>query len=142
MDDGSSGPRVRIFTRRVKKKVGDAFSPSFGVHNGLIPDPNWPPAEFPKDSVAMQRKHRRIACEVVVEVDGRRTAVPGDLSAGGAMFLLPLRAASDLVTIEVRGVRAEAKILSVSKKGAQVAHHAQFVDAASAKALWAKLLHA
>ncbi len=142
MDEGSSGPRVRIFTRRVKKTVGEKFSPSFGVHNGLIPDPNWPPAEFPKGSVAMQRKFRRVECTVMVEVDGRRVSVPGDLSAGGAMFVLPQRAANDVVTIEVRGVRAQAKVLSVSTKGTQVAHHAQFVDAAAAKALWAKLMHA
>lgn len=130
----------KVITRRAKSSVTEKFSPSFGVHQGMIPDPNWPPAEFPEGNVAMQRKDRRVACGFTLEVDGKRSEVTGDLSRGGAMFLLPARVAVQVVIIEVRGVRAEARVLSTSERNNQVAHHAQFIDADAAKALWKKLM--
>ena len=130
----------KILTRRVKTSVTEKFSPSFGVHHGMIPDPNWPPAEFPEGTVAMQRKDRRVACDFNVELGGVSTKVTGDLSRGGAMFLLPAAAGQDVVTVELRGVRAEARVLSTSPRNGQIAHHAQFMDPESAKVLWKKLM--
>jgi hypothetical protein len=130
----------KVISRKARSSPAEKFSPSFGVHQGMIPDPNWPPAEFPEGNVAMQRKDRRVTCSFTLEVDGRRREVTGDLSRGGAMFLLPARAAVQVVMIELRGVRAEAQVLSTNARNNQVAHHAQFIDPEAAKAVWKKLL--
>jgi hypothetical protein len=88
----------------------------------------------------MQRKDRRVACDFNVELGGALTKVTGDLSRGGAMFLLPAAAGQDVVTVELRGVRAEARVLSTSPRNGQIAHHAQFMNPETAKVLWKKLM--
>lgn len=134
--------RTRVVKRAVKSVASRRFSPSYGVHQGLIPDPNWPPTQFPTDSVAMQRKDRRVACALKLELDGRRVEVTGDLSKGGAMLMLPKRLKSNLLTVEVRGVAAQVAIVSVSARGNALAHHGRFVDAAAGARLWKALIAA
>jgi len=116
------------------------FSPSFGVHKGLIPDPNWPPVEFPEDNVAMQRRFRRVRCDLVLHAEGLRRRVPGDLSKGGAMVLLPQMLTIPVVTIELNGKQAEAQVLSATPVGPLFAHHVQFIDEASGHAVWRELI--
>lgn len=133
---------TRVSRRATKSTEAARFSPSFGVHHGLIPDPNWPPAQFPDNSVAMQRRDRRVVCDLTVDIDGRREVVRGDLSKGGAMFLLAGRSVSNVAVVEVRGVRAEVSIVAVSTRGASVAHHAHFTDAKQGLQLWLALISA
>lgn len=137
---GSGSPRERVLRRRARHDEAEKFSPSFGVHKGLIPDPNWPPAQFPEDNVAMQRRFRRVRCELVVHAEGLRRKVTGDLSQGGAMVVLPYLLVADLVTIEVNGKAAEARILSSTSRGPLFAHHAQFIDETAGRAVWKELV--
>jgi len=141
-DAFGNGARLRYLNRRTRKDEVTKFSPSFGVHAGLIPDPNWPPVQFPDNSVAMQRKHRRVACTFSLQVDGKKTVVNGDVSVGGAMFLLATSLAAPEVTIEIRGHSALARILSSNIRGQAVAHHAQFVDPEEGAKVWKALTSA
>lgn len=138
-DAFGNGARLRYLNRRTRKDEVKKFSPSFGVHAGLIPDPNWPPVQFPDNSVAMQRKHRRVACTFSLEVEGKKTVVNGDLSVGGAMFLLTKKLASPEVVIEIRGQSALARVLSSNTRGQGVAHHAQFIDPEDGARVWKAL---
>jgi hypothetical protein len=131
-----------VMKRSVKSVESKRFSPSYGVHQGLIPDPNWPPAHFPDNNVAMQRKDRRVSCRFTLDLDGRRAEVLGDVSKGGVMFLLPVRVPATIVAIEVRGVRAQVTILSASQHGAELSHHARYIDAAEGARVWQALLKA
>jgi hypothetical protein len=137
---GSGGRPDRVLRRRVHDKESRKFSPSFGVHAGLIPDPNWPPVQFPEDNVAMQRKYRRVRCELILEAEGLRRRVPGDLSQGGAMVLLAHELSTGVVTIEFSGRRAEARVLSSTPHGPMFAHHAQFLDENAGRAVWRELV--
>jgi hypothetical protein len=133
---------TRVTKRTAKSQESGRFSPSFGVHHGLIPDPNWPPAHFPDNSVAMQRKHRRVVCDFMLELAGRRVEVHGDVSKGGVMFLAPSAVTATTGVVEVRGVRAEVTILTSNPRGTEFAHHAQFVDAGLGARVWKALISA
>jgi len=137
---GSGSRPDRVLRRKVRDDELHRFSPSFGVHRGYIPDPNWPPVQFPDDTLAMQRRFRRVRCELVVEAEGLRRRVPGDLSQGGAMVLLAERLVAPIITIELNGRRAEACVLSATPQGMLLAHHAQFLDEALGRAVWRELI--
>ena len=126
--------------RKLKDSKAHRFSPSYGVHKGLIRDPNWPPTEFPAEGNAAMRRNRRILCELSVTIDGQTHAVKGDLSKGGAMFMLPIRSETRMVTIAFASVQARAMVLTTSKKDGQVAHHSRFVDPGEGLAVWAQLI--
>lgn len=126
--------------RKVRNSKAHRFSPSYAVHKGLIRDPNWPPVEFPAEGNAAMRRYRRIVCELSVTIDGQSHVVKGDLSKGGAMFLLPLRQETRTVTVSFRDARAVAEVLATTKKDGQVAHHARFVDLREGQAVWAELI--
>jgi hypothetical protein len=141
-DAFGNGARLRYLNRRTKKDEVHRFSPSFGVHEGLIPDPNWPPVQFPDNSVAMQRKYRRVACSFSLEVEGKKRTVHGDVSEGGAMFLLDAPLGVSEVVVEVRGQAALARVLTSNAKGPEVAYHAQFLDPEQGAKVWRALTSA
>jgi hypothetical protein len=131
----------RLTSRKLKTKAADRFSPSYGVHKGKIPDPNWPPPEFPEEGLAMQRKGRRIVCDFTVVSGAKKYKVHGDLSKGGALFYLPDLIASSDVTIELKDAKATAVVLGTSKVAKGVAHHARFTDEAEGAKVWEALIH-
>ncbi|MCC6337104.1 MAG: hypothetical protein IT380_24310 [Myxococcales bacterium] len=118
--------------RKVKKHSNAQFSPSWGVHKGLIGDPNWPPAQFPEAGTAAARRSRRIACDFLVGAGDAQLQVHGDISRGGAMFVLTQRLPVSAVVVSYRGLAASAEVISHTTRGAQTAHHVRFVSSAEA----------
>lgn len=118
--------------RKVKKHSNAAFSPSWGVHKGLIRDPNWPPAQFPEAGTAAARRSRRIACDFQVLIGQQSLNVHGDISKGGAMFILTERLPVSSVVVSYKGHRATAEVISHTTRGNQTAHHLRFVASAEA----------
>lgn len=125
-----------VINRKGHSTASGKFSPSFGVRRGLIKDPNWPPAEFPEHGSAASRRFRRVEMSFGVELLGEAHAVKGDVSEGGAMFLLDRKVDSKHVDIVVKGAVARAEVLSASKKGHFFAHHCRFLDSAEALPVW------
>ncbi len=132
-----------VINRKGHSTASGKFSPSFGVRRGLIKDPNWPPAEFPEHGSAASRRFRRVEMSFGVELRGRpldsageRFEVKGDVSEGGAMFLLDRKVDSKHVDIVVKCAVARAEVLSASKKGHFFAHHCRFLDSAEALPVW------
>jgi len=123
------------------KEVRAHFSPSYGVHRGLIKDPSWPPTHFPEDGAAMARRSLRADCSFQVLFDGGAPIkVTGDISDGGARFVAPAHASDSHVQVLVddRGtqVAARAEILSCHAKGNGFEYRARIPDAVQATALW------
>ncbi len=136
----SDEKRALVAKRKTRSKSTAKFSPSFAVRHGLISDPNWPPAHFPEDGKAAARKSRRVEYDFRVGLPGIEVPVRGDLSVGGAMFLLNRKADVKAVDIIVKKVKATADIISVTKKGEWYAHHCRFSDAAAGKAVFDALM--
>jgi len=137
MDDAfSKSGSSPVTARKAHSESKRRFSPSYGVHKGYIKDPNWPPAHFPEEGMAAARRYRRVEIRFDLELAGEVKSVLGDISAGGAMFLFNESQPGAEVAVIVKGVRARAKVLSVSPKGALFAHHCQFVDAPEGRALF------
>lgn len=131
-----SAPASAVTTRRAHSDERKRFSPSYGVHKGYIKDPNWPPAHFPEEGLAAGRRTRRVQFEFVVELGGHEKTVRGDVSSGGAMFLLDERSGEKEVVVAVKAMRARAEVLSVSKKGERWAHHCRFLDSEEGQAVF------
>lgn len=125
-----------VITRQGRSMASGKFSPSFGVHRGLIKDPNWPPARFPEHGTAAARRFRRVELGFEVELRGETASVKGDVSEGGAMFLLDRRVATRHVDIVVKGRVARAEVLSTNEQGNGFAHHCRFIDADEALPVW------
>jgi hypothetical protein len=125
-----------VINRTTQSKSSGKFSPSFGVHRGLIKDPNWPPAEFPEHGTAASRRFRRVELPFEVSLRGEQVQVKGDISEGGAMFLLDRRVETKVVDVVVHGKVARAEVLSTSKKGSLFAHHCRFTDSSEALPVW------
>ncbi|MFT3713291.1 MAG: PilZ domain-containing protein [Archangium sp.] len=123
--------------RTVHSTSAGKFSPSFGVRRGLIKDPNWPPAQFPEHGgTAASRRFRRVDTSFMVSARGEELNVKGDLSQGGAMFLLDRRLDVKSVDVVLHGMAARAEVLSCSKKGSLYAHHCRFTDSDESMPLW------
>ncbi|MEW5741882.1 MAG: hypothetical protein AB1938_23410 [Myxococcota bacterium] len=118
--------------RKVKKHSNAQFSPSWGVHKGLIQDPNWPPAQFPEGGTAAARRSRRFACNFEVKAGETQLHVHGDISRGGAMFILTQRLPVSTVVVSYKGLSASGEILSHTTRGTQTAHHVRFTSSAEA----------
>lgn len=123
------------------KEVRAHFSPSYGVRKGLIKDPNWPPAHFPDDGLAMGRRALRAECAFDVQFDGGAPIrVSGDISLGGARFTAPTHAsdASVQVMVDDQGTQrvARAEILSCHAKGAGFEYRARIPDEEQAAGVW------
>ena len=131
-----TGSVSSVINRKGVSTASGKFSPSFGVRRGLIKDPNWPPAQFPDHGSAASRRFRRVELAFDVELRGEAVSVHGDVSEGGAMFLLDRRVETSHVDIVVKGKAARAEVLSASKKGLAFAHHCRFIDSAEALPVW------
>lgn len=125
-----------VINRKGHSLASGRFSPSFGVHRGLIKDPNWPPAQFPEFGTAKARRFRRVEMSFSVELRGATVNVQGDVSEGGAMFLLDHEVDTKVVDVIVTSKVARAEVLSVSRRGNAFAHHCRFVDTAEARPVW------
>jgi hypothetical protein len=125
-----------VINRKGHSTNAGKFSPSFGVRRGLIKDPNWPPHEFPEHGSASSRRFRRVETSFGIELRGEAHDVKGDVSEGGAMFLLDRKLDSKQVDIIVKGHAARAEVLSASKKGNFFAHHCRFLDASESLPVW------
>src|SRR5689334_19456573 len=87
---------------------------------------------------AAPRRFRRVEFSFGVELPGEPGSwttvealeVKGDVSEGGAMFLLDRKLDAKTVDIVVKGSTARAEVLSASKKGHYFAHHCRFLDSA------------
>jgi hypothetical protein len=116
------------FHRNLKKRRNAQFSPSWGVHKGLIRDPNWPPAQFPEAGSAAARRSRRVTCDFDIEVNGQVRHVHGDISRGGAMFILTERLPVSQLVVAYRGLKANAEVISHTSRGIETRHHVRFVS--------------
>jgi hypothetical protein len=125
-----------VINRKGHSSAAGKFSPSFGVRRGLIKDPNWPPHQFPDHGNAASRRFRRVEMSFGIELRGEAHAVKGDVSEGGAMFLLDRKVDTKQVDIIVKGRAARAEVLSASKKGNFFAHHCRFIDASESVPVW------
>ncbi|HEY1088870.1 MAG TPA: PilZ domain-containing protein [Archangium sp.] len=125
-----------VINRKGHSTASGKFSPSFGVRRGLIKDPNWPPAQFPEHGTAASRRFRRVELNFDVELRGESVSVRGDVSQGGAMFLLDRRVETKHVDIVAKGKAARAEVLSTSKKGNAFAHHCRFIDSSESMPVW------
>jgi hypothetical protein len=120
-------------SRRKLKKV-ESFSPSYGVRNGYVADVERPTAKN-------QRAARRVPTSFDVFVDGVWRHVAGDVSAGGALFLLPEGARIEKVTIVIKGSdpkhqwKLSGIIRRISRRGERFAHHVQFTDVSQTEGL-------
>lgn len=131
-----AGSVSSVINRTGRSTASGKFSPSFGVHRGLIKDPNWPPAQFPEHGTAASRRFRRVDTSFVVATRGEELSVKGDISEGGAMFLLDRRVDTKVVDVVFNGQSARAEVLSCSKKGHLFAHHCRFLDQSESKPVW------
>lgn len=125
----ASGSNVH---RNLKKHNNSQFSPSWGVHKGLIRDPNWPPAQFPEAGTAAARRSRRVACDFDIELNGQVRHVHGDISRGGAMFILTERLPVSQLVVSYRGLKANAEVISHTTRGNETKHHLRFVSSQEA----------
>lgn len=123
----SSGLQAK---RRFKKRPALALSSSFGVRNGFVAGAERPlPA-----GVENLRAARRLPLTFEVGLEGKRLRVAGDLSAGGAMFLLPYAAGSHQVEVffrvpgEGEERRVQGQLLACYTRGRRFAHHVRFVQ--------------
>lgn len=121
--------------RRLRKRQNSRFSPSYGVHKGLITDPNWPPPEFPEEGTAAARRTKRFSCDFEVHLGAESFAVHGDISLGGAMFLLGRRLDAQRVVVTYKRLQAVAELVSTSTRGKQTAHHFRFLSRSEAQPL-------
>lgn len=114
---------------------------SFGVRHGFIADPNWPPAQFPAKGSAHQRRQLRVPASFAVSLDGAAPFhVTGNLSLGGAMFLLPDARSPQSLEVISGDARAHAQVLHTrALPSGAVAHHVCFLDAQQARHLWESL---
>jgi hypothetical protein len=129
-----------VIHRQGRSTAAGKFSPSFGVRRGLIKDPNWPPAQFPEHGSAASRRFRRVESIFDIAItrgqDSESIEVKGDVSEGGAMFLLNRRLDAKHIDVVVKGHAAKAEVLSTSKKGNAFAHHCRFLDVTQSRPVW------
>ncbi len=138
-----------LHRRRVKhqKKTHTKIPASFGVRHGLIKDPNWPPANFPSEGTATQRRFLRIVASYAVRIDGGDiVSVEGNISEGGVMFILPSMVEGAVVEVVAPGVTgqrsARVEVIKARLNGSTVVHHARFVDRSTAAPVWNSILQA
>jgi hypothetical protein len=120
------------------------FSPSYGVRRGFIKDPNWPPAQFPDEGNAANRRFRRMPATFQVKVGDAVEAltVSGNISSGGAMFVMSSVLGSDQVQVSYNGATANAAVIASESKGGQFMYRAHFLDENEAASVWMALVKA
>ncbi len=115
--------------RKLASKETMRFSPSYGVRMGFIKDPNWPPAQFPDEGNATDRRYRRIACTFKVRNDdGELISTTGDISSGGARFALKRPLVTDTVEIVGGNRKARAEIIATVSTVNGYVYRTRFLD--------------
>ncbi len=134
MSDENISRRL-AFKRRFKEAKPKPQSPSFGVHHGLIRNPNWPPppgVTMPTD----RRLAKRVLYSFEIMYAGRAMTVTGDVSATGAMFVMDRLMPTAHIEMSVRVPnereprRIKGEIIRTSYKGEYIAHHVRFSEPA------------
>ncbi len=120
------------------------FSPSYGVRRGFIKDPNWPPAQFPDEGNAANRRFRRMPATFQVRIGDAAEAltVAGNISSGGAMFMMKSLLGSEKIELTYGGAMAHAEVIASEQKGGQFMYRAHFTDVNEASAVWMALVKA
>ena len=116
-------------SRKLETKQSRRFSPSYGVRMGFIKDPNWPPARFPEEGNATDRRFRRVTASFKVRNDdGELIATMGDISEGGARFTMKKPLVTE--TVEVMGgkSKARAEIISTVNTVNGYVYRTRFLD--------------
>ena len=110
------------------KSGGMHFSPSYGVRNGFIKDPNWPPAQMPEDGSVSNRRQLRVKCGFMIRIAGANL-VPtfGDISSGGAKFTLDAAIGNEVEVLAGDFV-AKAEVLQVLKGAGKFTYRVKFTD--------------
>ena len=118
-----------ITNRKLESKESMRFSPSYGVRKGFIKDPNWPPAQFPDEGNATDRRFRRIACTFKVRNDdGELVTCTGDISEGGARFALKKPLVTETVEIVGGQFKARAEIIATVSTLQGYIYRTRFLD--------------
>ena len=120
------------------------FSPSYGVRRGFIKDPNWPPAQFPEIGNATDRRFRRMPATFQVRIGdaSEPLTVTGNISSGGAMFVMQSVLGSEKIEVTYGGAMAHAEVIASESKGGQFMYRAHFTDENEASTLWMALVKA
>jgi PilZ domain len=122
-----------VSARKLATKEAMRFSPSYGVRKGFIKDPNWPPARFPDEGNATDRRFRRVACTFKVRNDdGELITTTGDISEGGARFALKKPPVTETVEIVGGETRARAEIIATVSTVNGYVYRTRFLDAIEA----------
>lgn len=127
MHDAFSHTTGFTYRRRLRRE-SSSFSPSYGVRKGFIADVERP---LPPDQKNLRRSPR-LRASFDVLLDGERRRVAGDVSAEGAMFLLPHPSASNEVELflqppgEAWEIRATGRIIDRQPRATRVAHRVRF----------------
>jgi hypothetical protein len=122
-----------ITGRKLATKETMRFSPSYGVRKGFIKDPNWPPAQFPDEGNATDRRFRRIACSFKIRNDdGELISTTGDISEGGARFALKKPLVTDTVEIVGGEKKARAEIIATVSTVQGYVYRTRFLDTVEA----------
>lgn len=135
---GAGGLRGR---RSFKKKAAGKIPASRAVRQGRIAAAEKPLPE----GVASKRKARRIPTSLRVQIEGTWRRVAADISAGGALLLLPerLERSSVVVAIELKDGSGKwevtAEIIRREKRGERYAHHVRFVQPSQVEGLGAAI---
>jgi|GEM_PF-5317308 len=128
MYDAISGIGGLKGRRSFKDKPVARVSASRAARRGLIAEAE---AKVPA-GVASKRKARRIPTTLRIQVEGTWRRVAADISAGGALLLLPerLELREVVVAIELKDGsgkwEATAEILRRERRGDRIAHHTRF----------------
>ncbi len=127
--------------RKFNQAKGSRFSPSYGVHQGYIRDPNWPPAHFPEEGLANSRRFRRIPASFQVSVEGSDPiTVTGNLSLGGVMFAMTRELNTTQIEVGVGKHLAAAEVVASGPKNALFVYRARFTDVDRASEIWLALM--
>jgi PilZ domain len=126
--------------RKLETKETRRFSPSYGVRKGFIKDPNWPPAQFPDEGNATDRRFRRIACSFKVRNDdGELISTSGDISEGGARFTLKRPLVTDTVELVGGNKKARAEIIATVSTVNGYVYRTRFLDTVEAAPVFAAI---
>lgn len=118
-----------VSARKLETKQSMRFSPSYGVRKGFIKDPNWPPAQFPDQGNASDRRFRRIACSFKVRNDdGELITTTGDISEGGARFAMKKPLVTESVEIVAGELKTRAEIIATVSGKSGYVYRTRFVD--------------
>jgi hypothetical protein len=129
-DAFSSGSGLKGRRSFKKGKEGAPISASRGVRQGRVADTEKAPVK----GVPSRRRARRIPTSLRLKVGEGWRRVAADISAGGALLLLPERLEDATVTLAIElkdGTgkwEAQADVIRRERRGDRIAHHVHFTQ--------------